>query len=41
MTADNHWQVCVCPEYVLINRDIQDAFIEAIQEVYVHYSPAP
>ena len=31
-------QVCVCPEYVLVTPDIEDALIEAFKEVCVHIS---
>ncbi|KAI0767690.1 NAD-dependent aldehyde dehydrogenase [Fomes fomentarius] len=35
----NAGQVCVCPEYVLITPDIQDAFIEALKEVHNSFYP--
>ncbi|KAA1467038.1 aldehyde dehydrogenase [Dentipellis sp. KUC8613] len=35
----NAGQICVCPDYVLIPRSAQDAFIEALKEVYNQFFP--
>ena len=30
----NSGQVCVCPEYVLVPEHSQDAFVDAVKDVY-------
>lgn len=31
----NAGQVCVAPDYVLVPREAQDQFVQAVQDVYV------
>ncbi|KAJ7718540.1 aldehyde dehydrogenase [Mycena metata] len=38
--AQNCGQVCVAPDYVLIPRQSQDAFISALKEAYAEFFPA-
>lgn len=33
-------QICVCPDYVLIPRHAQDAFISALHEAYATFYPS-
>ncbi|TFY78986.1 hypothetical protein EWM64_g5029 [Hericium alpestre] len=35
----NAGQICVCPDYVLVPRSVQDAFVEALSEVYKEFYP--
>ncbi|OSC99243.1 NAD-aldehyde dehydrogenase [Trametes coccinea BRFM310] len=35
----NTGQVCLCPEYVLVPKDFQDTFVEAVKEIHNFFFP--
>jgi aldehyde dehydrogenase (NAD+) len=35
----NAGQTCVAPDYILVPRDIQDTFVQALKEVYEEFYP--